>query len=54
MMRKEDVSLVNRILVEMRRLSNELDEFFKKEDFEGVLKTKKRLFELQVRVGELL
>ena len=54
MMRKEDVLRLNQLLTEMRRLSDELEKYFNKQDFEGVLKTKKQLFDLQFKVGEIL
>ncbi|MEK6792952.1 MAG: hypothetical protein AABX96_04205 [Nanoarchaeota archaeon] len=53
-MRKEDVLLLNRLLTEMRRLSDELEESFKKQDFEGVLKIKKQIGALQKKVGEII
>ncbi len=53
-MRKEDVSLVNQILIEMRKLADSLNDCLNKQDFEGVLKIKRQIGALQKRMEGLL
>ena len=53
-MKNSNVGLLNELLLNMRRLADNLEESFKKEDFDSVLKIKREIMELQKKVGELL
>lgn len=53
-MRKEDVFLAYKMLVQMREISEKLEESVKKEDFEKVSQFKQRLLELQRSLSKIL
>ena len=53
-MKMESVVLLNQLLVNMRKIADDLEKLFNKQDFEGVLKAKRELLILQKKVGEIL
>ncbi len=53
-MRKEDVFLVYKMLVQMREISDKLEESIKKEDFERASQFKQRLLEIQRSLSKIL
>ena len=50
-MEKEDIVLLAQMLHTMRELTDKLDEYFQKKDFEGVARTKRELVRLQKKVA---
>lgn len=53
-MKKEDVFLLNQLLADMKKLSDILNEYYLKQDFEGVLKAKSKILETQKKIGEII
>jgi len=52
LMEKEDVVMLAQLIHAMRELTDKLDEYFQKKDFEGVARTKRELTRLQKKVAE--
>lgn len=53
-MKKEDIFLAYKMLVQMRELSEKLDDSIKKEDFDKVSQLKQKILELQRGLEKIL
>lgn len=53
-MRKEDVFLAYKMLVQMREISEKLEDSIKKEEFEKVSQFKQKLLEIQRSLAKIL
>ncbi|MGV8130755.1 MAG: UvrB/UvrC motif-containing protein [Candidatus Pacearchaeota archaeon] len=53
-MKKEDVFLAYKMLVQMKELSEKLDDSIKKEDFERANQFKQKILELQRSIKKIL
>ncbi len=53
-MEKEDIVLLAQLLHAMREITDKLENYFEKKDFEGVKQAKRELNRLQGKVRDLL